>query len=105
MKDLVIRQADDRETFDVAVGQEFSLNLREIPTSGFVWKLELRGGLHQIADDRVLPPEPAFGGGALRVIRLRAVTPGESRIVARLERAWASENPPRERCEFTVRVK
>jgi predicted secreted protein len=105
MAELIIHQADDRTTFDVAVGQEFSLNLREIPTSGLIWKLGLQDGLSQIADDRVLPPESALGGAALRVFRLRAVAPGESRIVATLERAWASDGAPRERCEFTIRVR
>ena len=105
MTELVIHQADDRKTFDVAVGQVFSLELPEIPTSGFIWKLDLPEGLSQIADDRVLPPETVFGGGALRVIRLRAVATGESRVVATLERAWASGGPPRERCAFTVRAR
>jgi predicted secreted protein len=79
----------------------FTLQLKENPTTGFVWKVVLPETL-RIVDDRYEPSDtsktPAAGAGGTRVLTFastRIAKPGVSagHLVLNLERSWESTGP------------
>jgi inhibitor of cysteine peptidase len=102
--EVIISRSDDQDAFHVTPGDIVELHLPEIPTSGYRWEVRVENGLNLVADTYTTNPASGIGGGGTRVFRIRAVHPGQSRVRAKLGRAWVGETSVVDRCEFLIEV-
>jgi predicted secreted protein len=80
----------------LSVGDEIVVRVPEIPTTGYVWAVNVVDPALRLVESTFIPPvgngsEPAPGAGGQRVIRLRAATAGEAGAELVLKRGWESE--------------
>ena len=88
----------------VAVGEDFTISLRSIATSGYLWRVEaLPDGIQLVKTEHEKPTADAKPGDATnQVFQFRAQRTGEYKLTFVLARPW--ENKPRESRTVTVRV-
>ena len=104
MADLVISRSDDQKTFHITHGAIIELHLPETPSSGYRWEVSVENGLNLVGDTYTANPGSGIGGGGTRVFQFQAVHPDESRVRAKLWRAWLGDASVVDRCEFLIEV-
>jgi inhibitor of cysteine peptidase len=92
----------DRDTVEVAVGDEVVIRLAENGTTGYVWSLRHAGVELELVEDRLTPPDRAIGASGVRLIKLRAIAPAHAEVVLELAREW--EKAPIEERRYSVVV-
>ena len=88
---MVLRDQDRGRTVEVAVGSTVTLELSEIPTSGYRWDIESAGQLEPVGDGYAESGPLAPGAGWVRVFQFRAVRPGSHTIRLKNWREWSGE--------------
>ena len=74
-----------------SVGDAFDIALEGVPTSGYVWEVELGdlGSAVELLGRETLPPGASVvGGRAAQVFHFRAAAPGEGTLRFRYGRRW-----------------
>jgi predicted secreted protein len=90
--DLSERDAEERVV--ASVGDAFDIALEGVPTSGYVWEVELGdlGSAVELLGRETRPPgpprAPIAGGRASQVFHFRATAPGEGTLHFRYGRSW-----------------
>ncbi|MEN6368279.1 MAG: protease inhibitor I42 family protein [Thermotogota bacterium] len=82
-----------RDDVEAVVGEEFSVRLSSIPTTGYVWQVdalpkgvELLGSAFEKATRTTKP-----GDEAIQTLRFRALEAGDYEIAFSLRRTWQKE--------------
>ncbi len=104
----VITESDDGKNISLKNGETFYLRLKENPTTGYSWELNLSQGLNNVSDN-YYPPEssndnkqPLVGAGGVHVWELKAVTEGSQQVKGIYKRPW--ENITGTEDNFTLNV-
>ncbi len=102
----LLTEADSGSSVTVSLGQELILNLKEVPTAGYQWKIiecdEKRLALSDLPlEDRTADPR-IVGGSSRRRWRIRPLAPGTARLIMRHVRPW--EGPRKDSWTFDLMI-
>jgi inhibitor of cysteine peptidase len=96
------------QTVRVAVGEEFTLLLRAVPTTGYRWVPapgEAPAAAVELLSEAFAAPESNRPGAATaQVFRFRAVSPGPAVVRLRYARPWEDPSADDPRAEFAITV-
>lgn len=106
---LRIGAAMNGQTIDVAIGQPFAVELRGVPTAGYLWApahipdfLAQTGQATGPTSQAQL--QPGFAGGShWEVLVFTASTAGEGELALEQRRPWETDQPPND--VFRVRLR
>jgi inhibitor of cysteine peptidase len=102
MNSLIFTESTAGNRITVPTQQAFEIHLRENPTTGYRWQLDLDECVALISSNFMPPQAGTFGAGGLRKFVLSADRPGEFEIRAILRRKWEPEGSEIERREFYI---
>ncbi|WP_440946476.1 protease inhibitor I42 family protein [Methanosarcina sp. T3] len=103
----VITEASNGTTISLKEGETFYLRLKENPTTGYSWELNLSQGLSLVSGN-YYPPEseeseqPLLGAGGVRLWEIKADSEGNQLVTAIYKRSWENETGTED--EFTLNV-
>lgn len=107
-KQQVITEADNGTSISLENGSTFFLRLKENPTTGYSWELNLSQGLNNISGE-YYPPEqpegikqPLVGAGGVHLWEIKAVSKGSQQVMGIYKRPW--ENVTGEEENFILNV-
>lgn len=104
-----ITEADNGTTISLEKGETFYLKLKENPTTGYEWKLNLSQGL-DLVSDKYYPPEskegeePLVGAGGVHEWEIKANSEGTQLVTAVYKRPWENETGTEDRFTLNVEV-
>lgn len=103
---VTVTSSDNGKSLDAHVGDDILVTLAENPTTGYRWKPEPADGrvLASEGDTFEMAADPAIGSGGTHQFRFAVLAPGRATIVLRLQRAWASDEPPVQTFSVEVNV-
>lgn len=101
----VITESASGSVVHAAVGQPVTIQLEEIPTTGYRWRLDPHPDVDVASAEYTAHAASAIGGGGLRRFVLSARAPGDVVVRARLWREWQGEGSTIKRFEVTLRVR
>jgi inhibitor of cysteine peptidase len=90
-------EADNGRIVTLAVGQSFTVTLKENPTTGYQWKMVVGPGLRQVSDKYTPDAQPSSGpplagaGGTYSWV-LKAATAGTRTLTGIYARPWVPKN-------------
>lgn len=91
----VITEVNNGTTLNVKNGETFYLRLKENPTTGYAWQLNLSEGLSIVpGQDKYYPEsteageQPLVGAGGVHLWEIKANTPGSQQVNGIYKRAW-----------------
>ena len=98
----VITEADNGTSINLKNGENFTLKLRENPTTGYSWELNLSEGLSIISDDFTQDPAPEgmSGVGGTHSWIIKALSEGTQQVNGIYKRPW--ENTTGNEDSFTL---
>ncbi|AKB82938.1 hypothetical protein MSBR3_2360 [Methanosarcina barkeri 3] len=108
-KQQIITEADNGTIISVENGSTFYLKLKENPTTGYSWELNLSQGLNNISGEYYPPEqpegikEPLVGAGGIHLWEVKAVSKGSQQVTGIYKRPW--EKLTGEEEKFTLNVK
>ncbi len=105
MREYVLQGSAEKQAVTLAAGEELVIVLRENPTTGYRWELELVGRAVSLAESEYEPAGRAIGGGGERCFRLTAHSAGVTTVRARLRRSWETDAAPLEERVLDVHVR
>lgn len=96
-------QGDNGATISPHTGDTITIELPEVPASGFRWTCQPSGSDTLLFQGGSFQPDShsAIGGGGIRLFRFSVQKPGNAQILCTLARSWES-TPPRD--SFTLHV-
>lgn len=98
---LEITQAMNSRKADVAVGDEFAIELAENPTTGYRWQIqEMDKSAFEVLEDAFSPASGAVGAGGIRRWLIRARLPGDFHVAFEKKRSWEARGVE----SFTVKI-
>jgi Predicted secreted protein len=104
----VVTEADNGINISLKNGDTFYLRLKENPTTGYSWQLNLSQGLNNVSE-KYYPPEPSkesqqslVGAGGVHIWEIKAVTEGSQRVKGIYKRPWESTTGTED--NFTLNV-
>ncbi len=103
----VITEVSNGTTINLENEETFYLRLKENPTTGYSWQLNLSKGLSLLSDE-YHPPEsneneqPLVGAGGVRLWEIKAVAEGSQQITGIYKRSW--ENITGTEDNFTLNI-
>ena len=107
-KQQVITEADNGTSISLENESTFYLKLKENPTTGYSWELNLSQGLNNISGE-YYPPEqpegikqPLVGAGGVHLWEIKAVSKGSQQVTGIYKRPW--ENVTGEEENFILNV-
>ena len=105
----VITEADNGKNISLENGSTFFLKLKENPTTGYLWELNMSQGLNNISGE-YYPAEqpegtqhPLVGAGGVHLWEIKAVAKGSQQVTGIYKRPWENETGTEEK--FTLNVK
>lgn len=109
----VITEIDNRTSINLKTGETFYLRLKENPTTGYMWQLNLSEGLSVVPGEDngngTYYPEssreieqPLVGSGGVRLWEIKANSEGSQQVNAIYKRIW--ENTTGNEDKFTLDV-
>jgi inhibitor of cysteine peptidase len=104
----VVTEADNGKNISLKNGDTFYLRLKENPTTGYSWQLNLSKGLNNVSE-KYYPPEPSkesqqplVGAGGVHIWEIKVVTEGSQQVKGIYKRPW--ENITGTEDSFTLNV-
>jgi len=107
-KGQVITGIDSGKTISLKNGETFYLRLKENPTTGYSWQINLSQGLNNVSENYYPPKsskdnnQPLVGAGGVRIWEIKAVTEGSQQVKGIYKRPW--ENITGTEDNFTLNV-
>ncbi|MDI9393942.1 MAG: protease inhibitor I42 family protein [Euryarchaeota archaeon] len=104
-----ITESGNGTTVSLKKGETFYLRLKENPSTGYEWKLNLSKGLSQVSD-RYYPPEskkgirPLIGAEGVHEWKIKADSEGKQLITAIYKKSWENETGTEDRFTLNVEV-
>jgi inhibitor of cysteine peptidase len=109
-KQQVITEAENGTNISLENGSTFILRLKENPTTGYSWELNLSQGLNNISG-KYYPPEqpegikkPLVGAGGVHVWEIKAVAEGSQQVTGIYKRSWEKVTGQEENFTLNVEV-
>ena len=106
MKDIIIENIVDKETYNLSVNQHLVINLNENPTTGYRWYF--RGVntslIDLVHDNYMLPIKSKLGGGGVRSFKFKAKSEGKCVLTYKHFREWEGEDLAIETFEITLLI-
>jgi inhibitor of cysteine peptidase len=108
-KQQVITETNNGTTISLEKGETFYLRLKENPTTGYSWQLNLSQGL-SLVSDRYDPPEskegeePIVGAGGVHLWKIKADSEGNQQVTAIYKRSWENETGTEDKFTLNVEV-
>ena len=105
----VITEANNGTTISLEKGETFYLRLKENPTTGYSWQLNLSQGL-SLVSDKYYPPEsregeePIVGAGGVHLWEIKADSEGYPQVTAIYKRSWENETGTEDKFTLNVEV-
>jgi len=102
----VITEADNGTSINLKNGETFFLKLRENPSTGYSWQLNLSQGLSILSDEYTQDPAPEGYTGVLgtRQWEIKAVTPGSQQVKGIYKRPWEDTTGAEDNFTLNVEV-
>ncbi len=104
----VITEADNGKSINLKKGETFYLRLKENPTTGYSWELNLSQGLDKVSGN-YYPPEsskegkqPLVGAGGVHIWEIKALTEGSQQVKGIYKRPWEDITGTED--NFTIKV-
>ena len=85
------RYADPIAAIQVAVGDNFAIELAGNPTTGYTWQVHADGQYLELLGQEFEPGGEGVGAGGQEVFRFRALAAGETEIDCEYRRPWDKE--------------
>jgi len=109
-KQQVITEADNGTSISLENESTFYLKLKENPTTGYSWELNLSQGLNNISGE-YHPPEqpegikqPLVGAGGVHLWEIKAVSKGSQQVMGIYKRPWEKVTGKEENFILNVEV-
>jgi len=108
-KQQVITEANNGTTISLEKGETFYLRLKENPTTGYSWQLNLSQGLNNVSE-KYYPPEskegeePIVGAGGVHLWEIKAYSEGYQQVTAIYKRSWENETGTEDKFTLNVEV-
>lgn len=110
LKQKVITEADNGTSISLENGSAFYLKLKENPTTGYSWELNLSQGLNNISGEYYPPEqpegikEPLVGAGGVHLWEIKAVSKGSQQVTGIYKRPWEKLTGEEEKFILNVKV-
>ena len=82
------RYADPRNPIQVAVGDEFAIELEGNPTTGYTWQIQTDSRHLALLGQEFEPGGKGVGAGGREVFRFHVLASGEAEIDCEYRRPW-----------------
>jgi inhibitor of cysteine peptidase len=105
----VITEANNGTTINLENEETFYLRLKENPTTGYSWQLNLSQGLSLISDE-YYPPEskegerPLVGAGGVHLWEIKAAAEGSQQVTGIYKQSWENETGTEDNFTLNVEV-
>ncbi|AKB73309.1 hypothetical protein MSLAZ_0048 [Methanosarcina lacustris Z-7289] len=105
----VITEANNSTTISLKKGETFYLRLKENPTTGYSWQLNLSQKV-SLVSDKYYPPEskegekPIVGAGGVHLWEIKADSKGNQQVTAIYKRSWENETGTEDKFALNVEV-
>jgi len=105
-KGQVVTKADNGKTISLKKGENFTISLREDPSAGYLWKLNLSSGLSILDDEYIegLNPENLTGVPGTHLWVIEATAPGSQKVNGIYRRSWENITGTEEKFTLNVEV-
>jgi inhibitor of cysteine peptidase len=105
-KSQVVTGNDSEKTINLKKGENFTLNLKENPTTGYTWELNLSKGLSILNDKYIQDPtsEGYTGVGGNHSWVIQATIPGSQQVNGIYKRSWENLTDTEEKFTLNVEV-
>jgi len=102
----VVTEADSGTSISLKKGENFTLQLRENPSTGYSWELNVTEGLSVLSDEYTQDEaaEDKVGVGGTHTWILEAVEPGSQHVNGIYRRSWENTTGTEENFTLTVEV-
>lgn len=102
----VITEADNGTSISLKNGENFTLQLRENPSTGYAWELNVTEGLSILSDEYIQDeaPEGEVGVPGNHTWIIEAVSPGSQQVNGIYKRSWENTTGTEEKFTLNVEV-
>lgn len=100
---MIITERDHGRSFDVKVRDVITVRLKENPTTGYRWSVQIAHGLEQTSDN--FEASDAIGSEGVRVFKFRTISVGSSDLRLKKLREWEGEGSVIDRFNVKIIVK
>jgi len=107
----VITEADNGTTISLKQGETFYLRLKDNPTTGYSWELNLSQGLNTTdilgtysQSEPKESEQPILGAGGIREWEIKADSEGKQLVTAIYKRSWENETGTEDKFTLNVEV-
>jgi len=105
-KGKVVTEADSGKTLTLEKGENFTLRMKENPSTGYNWNLDVSGGLTVLSDE--YSQDPAFedyaGSPGTHTWIIEAEDTGRQKVKGTYKRSWEWSSDGEKSFKLTVRV-
>ena len=96
------RYVDPRAAIQVAVGEEFALELAGNPTTGYTWQISADSQHLELLGQKFEAGGEGVGAGGREVFHFRTLATGDTEIACEYRRPWDKEPRDTRRCRVTI---
>ncbi|HDR6218685.1 protease inhibitor I42 family protein [Bacillus cereus] len=100
---MILTKQDSGRTVTMSIGDTFSIQLKENPTTGYRWALEEIEGIKLVQDD-FKSSNNGIGSSGLRIFQLRTTKDGVYEIYIKNWQEWSGEASIVDRFYITIHV-
>lgn len=102
----IVTEADNGTSISLRNGENFTLQLRENPSTGYAWELNVSEGLNILSDNYTQDeaPEEMVGVGGTRSWIIEAVDQGSQQVNGIYKQAWENTTGTEENFTLAVEV-
>jgi inhibitor of cysteine peptidase len=102
----VVTEADNGTSISLKNGENFTLQLRGNPSTGYSWELNVSEGLSILSDEYIQDPVPENSTGAPGIHSwiIQAVDPGSQQVNGIYKRSWETTTGTEDNFTLTVEV-
>ncbi|HII93165.1 MAG TPA: protease inhibitor I42 family protein [Methanosarcina sp.] len=110
LKQQIITEADNGTSISLENGSTFYLKLKENPTTGYSWELNLSQGLNNISGEYYPPEQPEeiketlVGAGGVHLWEIKAVSKGSQQVTGIYKRPWEKLTGEEEKFILNINV-
>ena len=106
MNQIIIDQNQNNGTLEVNVGDTILIDLKEIPTTGYRWKLdEVDEKIITLVDSKYTLTSDGIGGAGSRMFTFKTRSPGKTKICLDLKREWEQNVSPIDQFQVSIQVR
>lgn len=110
LKQQIITEVDNGTSISLENGSTFYLKLKENPTTGYSWELNLSQGLNNISGEYYPPEqpegikEPLVGAGGVHLWEIKTVSKGSQQVTGIYKRPWEKLTGEEEKFILNINV-